>query len=420
MNNTIISTNHPLIPNNSEYLRYRKIVSIHSEDRNIEKFPNASFFEIELPEDMINVEMVKLVSWCFPSNYDVFSIANKNLEFTFKFDSLSPPKAVPLPSDPEYAFLYALNQVYSLLTTPPNSEHEYVVTIQSGSYSPTQFAIELENRMNEIVTVYSVKLLTEAGLSALIPDYLGGLSNYLGGYNGFRVAFNIVSSRVWFGNNNASFTITNNSQYINKLLGNESCLYKTLPDFSNWGLPSNIGFTRRNESSKVATSPKDYRFYYTNFKTVPAFGGDGDWIYPDPYYNDVPIQFLQCPNKINLMGPSHFYMEISGLNNIDETSPYNLSPFTRQTNITNGRVNIAFAKVGVTGLPLSMFYDVNSEQNYKLYDPPADRIRRLQIQIRYHNGLLVDFETFNYTFCLEFTLMDPRISTKYKMRGGGV
>jgi hypothetical protein len=415
-NNTIISTNHPLIPNNSEYIRYRKIVSIHSEDRNIEKFPQASFFEIELPEDMVNVEMVKLVSWCFPSNYNVFSIANKNLEFTFKFDSMSPPKPVPPPSDPEYAFLYALNEVHTLLTTPPHNDHEYVTTIQSGSYSPSQFVIELENRMNEIVTAYAVELLTRAGLSALIPDYLGGLGNYFGGYNGFHVAFNVVSNKVWFGNNNASFTITNNSQYLNKNLVTEACIHKILPDFSNWGLPSNIGFTKKNQKSRVAIAPKDYRFYYTNFKIVSSLGGDGDWIYPDPVYNNVPIEYIQCPNKINLMGPSHFYMDIVGLNNMDETSPYNLSPFTRQTNITNGRVNIAFAKVAVSGLPLSMFYDINAEQNYKLYDPPADRIRRLQIQIRYHNGLLVDFETFNYTFCLEFTLFDPRISTKYKMR----
>ena len=415
MNTAIISTNHPLIPNNSEYLRYRKVVSIHSEDRNIEKFPDASYFEIELPEDITNVETVRLLSWCFPSNYDVFSIANKNLEFTFKLDTQYPPIPDTIPSTP---YLNALNIVYSLLTTPPNNNHEYIVTIQSGSYSPSQFVLELQNRMNEAVTLFAVKLLQENGYASLIPDYLEGIpaSNYPGGYNGFSVAFNIVSSIVWFGNNNASFTITNDSQYINKLLGGEACLYKTLPDFSNWGLPSNIGFTRSPAVSRPAISPKDYRFYYTNFKTPVSLGGDGDWIYKDPIFNNAPIHFVKCPNKINLMGPSHFYIDIVGLNNMDETSPYNLSPFTRQTNITNGRVNIAFAKVAVSGLPLSMFYDTNAEQNYKLYDPPADRIRRLVISIRYHNGLLVDFQTFNYTFCLEFTMLDPRISTKYKIR----
>jgi hypothetical protein len=148
-----------------------------------------------------------------------------------------------------------------------------------------------------------------------------------------------------------------------------------------------------------------------------SLGGDGDWISTDPFYSNATINYIECPNKINLMGPSHFYIDIAGLNNMDETSPYNLSTYTRQTNGTNGRVNSAFAKVGVAGIPLSMFYDVNQEQNYKFFDPPAERIRRLAINIRYHDGLLVNFETFNYSFVIQFTMLDPRIETNYKIRG---
>ena len=47
----VYSTNHPIIPNNGEYIRYKKLVSIHSEDRNILKYPLSSQFEIELPEE---------------------------------------------------------------------------------------------------------------------------------------------------------------------------------------------------------------------------------------------------------------------------------------------------------------------------------------------------------------------------------
>ena len=110
-------------------------------------------------------------------------------------------------------------------------------------------------------------------------------------------------------------------------------------------------------------------------------------------------------------------MDIPGLNNLDETSPYNVSSFTRQTNGTNSRVNSAFARIGVAGIPLSMFYDANQDQNYKFFDPPAERIRRLSITIRYHIGLPVNFETFNYSFVLQFTTLDPRIETNYKIRG---
>ena len=37
---------HPLIPNSQQYMFEQQYVSIHSEDRNILKYPNASEFEI--------------------------------------------------------------------------------------------------------------------------------------------------------------------------------------------------------------------------------------------------------------------------------------------------------------------------------------------------------------------------------------
>jgi hypothetical protein len=398
------STNHPIIPNNSEYVKYRKQVSIHSEDRNIAKFPLASSFEIELPDDIVNVEKVELLSWCFPSNYDVFSVANKNLLITFKFTELFQPG----PSAPP-----ELHAAFNLLSLPENENHEYSVVIQPGSYSPIQFVQELENRFNYAVQEYVVQLmLNDPTYAGLVPGYLA-----IGGYNGFSVAFNQVSNKVWFGNNNAAFVITNSSELIRASLEELFCVFKPLPDFSNWGLSSFIGFTRLDAHSKVATNAREYRFFYTNYKLAISLGGDGDWLSPDPNYPTAPLNYIECPNKINLMGPSHFYMEIAGLNNLDETSPYNVSTFTRQTNGTNGRVNSAFAKIGVAGIPLSMFYEANQDQNYKYFDPPAERIRKLSIVIRYHDGMLVNFETFNFTFTVQFTMLDPRIETRYKIRG---
>lgn len=401
----VVSTNHPIIPNTGEHVKYRKIVSIHSEDRNLEKYPSASSFEIELPEDYLNVETVKLVSWCFPSNYDVFSFSNKNLEFTFRFTELQLPIINPLSPDPAYNL--ALQNVYNVMNA--NLDHEYVVTIQAGSYSPSQFVLELMNRINQVVTNYVSRLLIDGGFVADEISFNAG-----GGYNGFTVAFNEVSCKVWFANNNASFVITNTSQFLNETLENVTCYFKQLPDYSNWGLPSFIGFTRADAASQIAMTAEEYRFYYTNYKNPTV----GDWVTIDTvnYGTSSTISYLVCPNKINLMGPSHFYVDIDFLNNIDQTSPYNLSRFTRTTNITNGRTNSAFAKIPVPGLPLSMWFDVNVEQNYKFFDPPAERIRKLFIHIKYHNGMYVNFETFNFTMCFEFTLLSPQLALKYNMR----
>jgi len=108
------------------------------------------------------------------------------------------------------------------------------------------------------------------------------------------------------------------------------------------------------------------------------------------------------------MGDAFFYMEIQGLNCIDETSPYNLSNFTVTTNQTNGVANAAFAKISIPTTPLGQWFDKKSLP-YKYFAPPAERLRRFKIKLRYHNGQTVDFNVFPYSFTLEFTCVKPQI-----------
>ena len=101
-------------------------------------------------------------------------------------------------------------------------------------------------------------------------------------------------------------------------------------------------------------------------------------------------------------------MEIAKQNCIDETAPYNVSRFTATTNNTNGIVNSSFAKIAIPTTPMSQWFDRDSLP-YKYYYPPAERIRKLCIKLRYHNGELVDFGVFNYSFVIEFTTQLPQM-----------
>jgi len=417
------NTNHPLIENNGQYVKYRKVVSIHSEDRNIAKFPLASHFEIDLPDDLINIESVKLVSWSFPSNYSVFSIENKNLELTFTIPSATNINT-PISSGGDI-YLDTLPTAATILATSAIEKHEFIVVINSGSYSPLQLVIELTNKMNDVIDLYIYNKMSELQYPNK-DNFINGSTKYSGGLNGFTVAFNKVSNTIWFGNNIFQFELTNNSEYINKSLQDLYCIYKSLPNFSNYGLPSNLGLPRRNIIATQATKIQEYAFSYEKYKTSIYLGGTGTWITNSDIWTG-PVYYIRCPNKINILGQSHFYMDISELNNMDETSPFSVSPViltknqknpckTNDPGITNGRVDSAFAKVSIAGVPLSFWYDINAEGNYKLFDPPAERIRKLNISIRYHNGMLVDFETFNYSFCLEFTLLNGYISKSFNMR----
>jgi hypothetical protein len=47
-----------------------------------------------------------------------------------------------------------------------------------------------------------------------------------------------------------------------------------------------------------------------------------------------------------------------------------------------------------------------------MYWPPAERMRKLSIKLRYHNGQLVQFGVFPYSFTIEFTQLFPQQNRK--------
>jgi hypothetical protein len=169
---------------------------------------------------------------------------------------------------------------------------------------------------------------------------------------------------------------------------------------------SGVTAQNNNEIVKYGTTYVP-RFFYGD-----VFPGDnGFWLLPNNKLIHSNVYWVECVYKINLMGPAYMYMELNGHNCIDETSPYNVSEFTLKTNGTNGVVNSAFAKMSVPTTPISQWFDRDSLP-YKFYYPPADRIRRFKVKIRYHNGQIVDFGIFNFSFMLEFTTLLPQILRK--------
>lgn len=379
--------NHPLIPNQQEYRLIRKYVSIHSDDRNEIKYPNSNEFEIELPQDYLNVLSVRLSDWTFPSNYDVFSLLNGNISMTFQINSPYNPGEHML-ADP------LQNAIFTALYSHVNKN--YLVGITPGFYNPGQITAELTRQFNNAVSRVITRYFTnDPSLSPLLPSFAAQ-----GGYTEFKIVYNNVQQNIWFGNTSSSFTLTNTDVIkAGSLANNLRCNRKLLPEYSNWGLPDDIGLPRCDVSSESSSNPNDVRFINNVFP-----GDNGYWLLPNPNLPGAQINFYVSPFKINLMGPSHFYMEIEGMNCIDETAPFNVSDFTLKTNETNGIVNSSFAKIAIPTTPISQWFDRESLP-YKYYNPPAERIRKLYIKLRYHNGQLVDFGTFPYTFTLEFTIL---------------
>ena len=397
------STNHPLIPNSNDYIIYKKYVSIHSEDRDILKYPNSNQFEIEMPEDITNVYSLRLINWTFPANYNSFSFSNSNITMFFKITKPYNPGANMVFNPLEQAIFAALFQ---------NSNELFIFTIQEGFYNPTQMVTELQNKFNFVVTQRITKYLTDNSLTAELTQFIAQ-----GGYSKFVIVYNSVGQKIWYGNTSDEFVLANEAvSVIGELDDNLFCGSKAqLPEFDFWGLPSNLGLSRCNITAvsitdTVTGQPFTPRFYYGDVN-----GGDnGYWLLPNPTLTNSVVYFIEPPFKINLMGPAYFYMELNGNNCIDETSPYTVNRFTLSNNITNGIVNSSFAKIAIPTTPISQWFDRESLP-YKMYWPPAERMRKLGVRFRYHNGQLVNFGAFPYSFAIEFTTLTPNQPRRINM-----
>jgi hypothetical protein len=399
-----VTNEHPLIKNSQDYLFTKKYVSIHSEDRDSIRYPDSSLFEIELPEDINNVYSLKLIDWTFPANYNTFSKANQNVTMVFKIDRPYNPNENSVDNSLASAIFEAL-----YLTTS-----NLIFSIEDGFYNPSQLATTLTNKFNEAVSnkILSYFETQKTNPSSSNPSsyWEQAISDFLaqGQYSRFVIVYNNVGQKFWFGNIADGFTIDNEIIAVyNAILPNIECGAKaTLKEFSSWGLSCNLGLSRCNavadkgvineNGTELAYVP---RFYYGD--VLP--GDNGYWLLPSSELPGSFVYFIEANFKINLMGPSHFYMELDNHNCLDETSPFSPSNYLSiRPNTTNGIVNSAFAKLPIPSTPITQYFDRNSLP-YKSYDPPLDKIRKLSVKLRYHNNQLVSFGVFNYSFTLEFT-----------------
>jgi len=134
----------PLIQREQNYVLDRKLLTVHSEDRDTTKWANANTFEILLPEPILNVQSMRLVQATIPGNFYTFSNDYQNTKLPFTINNQS-----------------------------------YVISIQEGFYTPDQLSAELTNNMNAVIN-------SDAS---------------------FNVFYDQVGQKFWFGHTDLSFNL---------------------------------------------------------------------------------------------------------------------------------------------------------------------------------------------------------------------
>lgn len=136
------------IQTNSNYVVFKKLLSVHSEDRDIYQWPDPTQFEITAPVEYKNVVSLRLNDIAIPSSYYVFSNTNQNTKLSFTVGN---------------------SQVFTL-------------TITSGTYTVEQLIQELKNKLNQVVSTQT-------------------------SYTHFNVTYNPVTMKIMFLNDQDTFQL---------------------------------------------------------------------------------------------------------------------------------------------------------------------------------------------------------------------
>jgi len=357
-NNT--HSDHQLIQRQQTYMLDRKLVSVCSEDRDQCQWKNRANFEITLPQQLLNVETIRLVECNFPSNNYTFKNNYYNTKFLFK-----------IAGHPNYITL----------------------TIDEGFYTPKQMAWELTNKLNYYTTI----------ALALVPP-----APY---YDKFVVVYNEVTQKLQFGNNHEYFELNFDAVMTYDVL----CAQPTIPVCQNgkWGLPYYLGFEKKIYTSSVISNTDGIPLSdpsYINLTYLNSISPNYFWLGPSGY-------FCNAPNIINVIGETNFYMELDKCNQADELKAYPLNTNGTFNNSYNGSVNSFFAKIPVLGFPNVQYFESRNGliQNLTTFFPPLERISKIKVKFRYHDGRLVDFRN-EFSFTLAFDCYRDEMARTLSLR----
>ena len=399
-----LNTNHPMTRRDQHYTLERKLLTVHSDDRDICKWPRSNHFEIELPETMNNVQSMRLVECSMPTNYYTFSNNYQNTRFIFTLTENDPEADWRKPPH--------TGDNWSLI-----SGHSFEVVIEEGFYHPEELACELEARMNRAIT----NLLREKAQPQ--PN------TYT--YTNFKVFYDKVAQKYYFGNIVDGFQL----KFGYKITYDVECPLtpNVWEHYTKWGLPSYLGFEKENyKSQSYPTSKHDVIVDPSGMTAFWSCSPNPVWLPPKYQPNitsgnpnpighyDVSgvVQFVEAPLTMKILGERVIYMEVDKYNNYVELDPYSKSTNSMYNNDYRGRTNSAFAKIPITAIPHGETFDSRNGflQNIVTFEPPVEKISKLKFTFRYHDGRLVDFQDFPFNFTIAFNCIQNEIPRQYSIR----
>ena len=369
-----LHNNHPLIDKKQNFLLDRKVVTIHSEDRDMNKYPNANEFSITLPQPVKNVQSMRLLDSVFPADLYVFSNSYQNTKMKVEINDTL-----------------------------------HIITITDGNYSVQELCNELKNALNN-----------QTGETGFIVEYSAAEQKfYFANNNGVDFTFSFEDQTEY--DNCKSYNTYNkfNRWGLGWNLGFNKTKYsssKSTEDgyISSWSSNTpwvtNIGpdvYWLKSEKSSNIRSAEIIYMEVEKYNSV-------DELVPDIYNTSANYY-----NKNNCIDNSCNTICVGGekQNKVSQTSSSNYTKSLRNVNSClnkslqndyGGKVNSVFAKIYTRGHSKDVYNEfiTDAESGSHRYittfgNQLEERISKLTFKFRFHDGTPIDFNGKEFNFSIE-------------------
>jgi hypothetical protein len=411
-----LNNNKPLIPNANTYFEDSKFVHISSGDRNFNKYPQASKFEIMLPSDITNITSVQLVGFTIPLNDDVFSQRNNNLQLVFtvypfeyaggrnNYSNLTINKANGVKS------ILISNEYIDLINSIIGDKKEIILSLAPGTYENDELTHQISCLMNIYMNNLIIEHIDETNESIYIP------------YEFFYVYMNKCSLLCYLINTLNPFELNNDSTIYdtNKLVNDifASPYGKLYSQYQLYGLPGYIGFDKCPVASIQVpdifeilplnnVNPQSFQQIFSILGVNTFMNGTTEQV--------IPINCIKSPFKFHVnISNNYIMLNIPELNCGDSTALFSNKRFEKVTNENNGLVDSFFGLMPlvINGSKVN-YSSTGNIQPYSFFSPPLERLRKLSISINYHDGTLVDTGLNDWNITLLFNMLTPRQNLTY-------
>tara|TARA_B100000085_G_scaffold34678_1_gene28520 strand:+ start:3942 stop:5015 length:1074 start_codon:yes stop_codon:yes gene_type:complete len=322
---------------NKNYLFHRKIIAVHSQDRDINKWPKSNEFEVTLPIQYNKVNSIQLLSLQLPKNYNIFSNYNENTKIKFDNDTIQ---------------------------------------INDGTYTPKQMCAMLENKLSSINVKYN-DVDMKFYFYSDNPFTISAGENIT--YNGLCVTNNVYNYTFnwglpfYLGFEKKTYTSTTGTAYL---------------IFDSDGTTSSIDSNKHVIISSVPAPVYGEEDIYLEIDKYNYI----DEIQPysiNTNNNITDVSYLSCVSLASLRGErSSNYKHITE-NNLKQKG---IKCLNKSSNDYNGIYNSSFAKIPISvESGRTVIHDSAFLNNIFYSEPPIDKLSKLKFKFRYHDGRLVDF-----------------------------